>query len=163
MKPHFAIIALFCALFPVSAHAWPGTVLSVGDGDTVTVAPGGDASSPIAVRLYGIDAPEKKQAFGAKAKAYLTEHLPVGQTVEVLPFDMDQYGRSVALVQTDGRTVNAEMVREGYAWVYTRYCKAKMCHQWKKDEKAAREANLGLWQEEEPTPPWVWRKEHSRR
>lgn len=163
MKELFVITAFLCALLPVSAHAWPGTVLSVSDGDTMTVAPGNDRSSPVAVRLYGIDAPEKKQAFGAKAKARLVELLPVGQTVEVLPFDMDHYGRPVALVQVDGRTVNAEMVREGYAWVYTSYCKAKMCRQWKKDEKAARKADLGLWKNKKPTPPWVWRKEHKKR
>ena len=55
----FRVVPLIVALaFPLPAYAWPGTVLDVHDGDTMTVAPMGDVRVPIKLRLYGIDAPE---------------------------------------------------------------------------------------------------------
>ena len=52
------ILLLIVALaFPLPAYAWPGTVLDVHDGDTMTVAPMGDVRTPLKIRLYGIDAP----------------------------------------------------------------------------------------------------------
>ena len=110
------------------------------------------------VRLAEIDAPEKKQPFGSKAKAALSE-LVAGQMITVEQVDKDRYGRLVANLYADGKWVNAEMVRSGDAWVYRQYAKTPELFQL---EEEAREGKRGLWAlpEQERTPPWEWRKAH---
>ena len=71
--------------------------------------------------MYGIDTPERGQAFGTKAKKF-TSDMVFGKVVEIEPVDIDRYGRTVALVAVFKRLVNEELVNAGFAWVYTRYC-----------------------------------------
>lgn len=157
MKKVLAALCLWL-MMPGICLAWPGAVLSVHDGDTLTVAPGGDAGTPVVVRLYGIDAPEEDQPHGDASTAFLRSLLPGGAAVEIIPYDGDRYGRTVALVVHDGHTANDEMVRAGLAWVYPRYCKAKFCKRWTRRQKEARASGLGLWAEPDPLPPWEWRR-----
>lgn len=140
--------------------AWDGTIISVEDGDTVTVAPGGDRETPVSVRLFGIDAPERQQQGGEEAWAWLRNLLPVGQPVYIIPYDVDRYGRVVGLVQAQGRTINGDAVAAGHAWVYADYCKARFCRQWLKAQKEAEAHARGLWREQNPIPPWQWRREN---
>ena len=152
------LLTLLFVLFPALAQAWPGVVLSVQDGDTLTVAPSGDVACPVVIRLYGIDAPEKRQTGGAASTAYLAGLLPVGAPVEIVQMDTDRYGRTVALVIHAGRAVNARMLRAGHAWVYAKYCRAAMCEGWYALQREAAAAKKGLWAEDAPVAPWVWRK-----
>jgi endonuclease YncB( thermonuclease family) len=46
----------------------------------------------------------------------------------------DRYGRTVAFVKVGDTLVNEELIREGLAWVLTRYCDQPICQQWKKLE-----------------------------
>ncbi len=82
----------------------------------------------VRIRLYGIDTPEKLQAFGNRAKQF-TANRVFGKTVIVTPMDTDRYGRTVALIQSpdDTVTLNEALVRNGYAWVYRKYWKADFC------------------------------------
>lgn len=161
----FLIIALYPAvtLCSATAFAWPAKVLSVQDGDTITVAPGGDTKTPITVRLYGVDAPELGQSYGPEAKDWLQQQLPSGQVVEIVPYGTDRYSRAVGLVQVGKRTLNGELVSAGLAWVYYPHCKAKFCPKWKRAQKKARTKKLGLWQDVSPEKPGDWRKKHPRR
>ena len=145
--------------FPLPAYAWPGTVLDVHDGDTMTVAPRGDVRVPIKIRLYGIDAPELEQKGGPQSRDHLLALVQPGQNVEVIPMSVDQYSRTVALIATD-RVLNADMLEAGQAWAYPQYCKAAFCKDWQKLEREAKAARLGLWSRKKPTPPWKWRKRH---
>ena len=154
------IIVLLILCVPITARAWSGTVLSVQDGDSITVAPGGDVSTPVSIRLYGIDAPERDQRGGTEAWRWMQTLLPEGKTIDIISYDTDRYGRVVALIQVRGHTINGDAVAAGHAWVYANYCKARFCRQWQKEEKEARQKRLGLWREEQPTPPWKWRREH---
>lgn len=156
MKKATLFLFLWLA-WPPACPAWPGTVLSVHDGDTLTVAPC-RAETPVVVRLYGIDAPEDDQPGGEVSTAFLRSHLPVGAEIEIIPFDRDRYGRTVALVVNEGRTLNGEIVRAGLAWVYPRYCRAKFCRTWTRNQKEARASGLGLWSAPNPLPPWKWRR-----
>lgn len=131
--------------------------MRVNDGDTVTVAPSGDAATPIVIRLYGIDAPEWNQPGGPEAHAALQALLPVHAQVEIIPADTDRYSRTVALVVHDGHAVNGVMVEKGHAWVYGQYCRAKVCGAWRKAQKKAQSDGLGLWGSDDPMPPWKWR------
>ncbi|MCL2335223.1 MAG: thermonuclease family protein, partial [Endomicrobia bacterium] len=72
--------------------------------------------------------------------------------------DIDQYKRSVGRVFLDGADINRMMVEEGFAWVYPQYCKIPERAEWEKLQKTARADKKGLWRENNPTPPWKWRK-----
>ncbi|HYQ60896.1 MAG TPA: thermonuclease family protein [Desulfatiglandales bacterium] len=41
--------------------------------------------------------------------------------VEVKPVTIDRYGRTVAFVRVGDTLVNEELIRQGLAWVFTRY------------------------------------------
>lgn len=121
----FRVMPLIVALaFPLPVYAWPGTVLDVHDGDTMTVAPMGDVRTPLKIRLYGIDAPELEQKGGPQSRDHLLALVQPGQNVEVIPMSVDQYSRTVALIATD-RVLNADMLEAGQAWAYPQYCKAR--------------------------------------
>ena len=107
----------YLALFVLAislAQAGPitGKVVGVSDGDTITVLT--PAKESVKVRLYGIDAPESKQAFGARAKQELSG-LVFGKAVRVEVVDKDRYGRTVGRVFVGDVDVNLEMVRRGFA------------------------------------------------
>jgi hypothetical protein len=87
-----------------------GKVVSVHDGDTLTVLDAGTTQHK--VRLHGIDAMEKKQAFGNVARDGLADQV-FGKVVGVKAVDSDRYGRQVGKVFIGGRYVNAEMVWQG--------------------------------------------------
>ncbi|MFP5223051.1 MAG: thermonuclease family protein [Acidobacteriota bacterium] len=147
------ILTLVLSAWTAQAWAYTALVEHVHDGDTVTV----DATR---VRLYGIDAPELAQAGGKASRDYLSS-LVEGARVEVIPKDIDAYGRTVAVLRLpDGRDVNALMVAGGQAWVYKHYC--HNCYALELSEAVARFKGLGLWSGKRPVPPWVWRK-HNRR
>lgn len=148
----------FLALLPSFASAWSGLVVGVSDGDTITVMHGRHGER---VRLYGVDCPEKGQPYSAVAKR-ATSALVFGKVAEVTPKDVDRYGRTVALVAVAGVSVNEALVREGYAWVYTHYCREARCAEWLAIEREAREARRGLWAGKNPVPPWEWRKGRGR-
>ena len=77
-------------------------------------------------RLWGIDAPETKQACadgwpaGVEATKYIRE-LIAGREVVCEPRTTDRYGRTVALCRADGVDIGAAMVSAGMAWAFVRY------------------------------------------
>ena len=141
-------------LWPSFVFAWSGKVVSVTDGDTIKVI---HASKPVIILLYGIDTPEKKQAFGQKAKQF-TADMVAGRVVEVEEVTVDRYGRTVGIVRKGTECLNEELVTAGFAWVYTRYCDKSICEGWQQLEHAARADRRGLWQDKNPIPPWEWRR-----
>jgi endonuclease YncB( thermonuclease family) len=152
MKRLFLLLA-FC-LLPSLSLAWSGRIVGVTDGDTLTVLRG---QKQVKVRLYGIDAPERRQAWGDRARQALGE-LAHGQAVEVQEMDVDRYGRTVAQLEVQGQDVGTEMVRRGLAWVYERYCTIPDCGAMRRAQAEAQAARTGLWADPSPTPPWDWRR-----
>ena len=156
MKKIFLLIFIMLVLptlsFSLTIH---GKVVSVADGDTITILDEGKQQTKI--RLYGIDTPEKAQAFGKKAKKF-TASLTAGKQAKVEVYDTDRYGRSVGVVFVNGTNVNEEIIKNGYAWQYQKYCKASFCDDWLKLEEHARSFAFGLWADSNPQPPWDWRK-----
>ena len=145
-----------------------GKVVKVSDGDTVQVMTG--EGTKLKVRLYGIDAPETPkvnrrtgkvnkpgQPYGEEAERALAQKI-VGKTVRLEIMDIDQYKRMVSRIILDGRDVNREMVREGWAWAYKQYLQSPHASEYIGAEKQARLAKLGLWQQGNPQPPWEFRK-----
>jgi endonuclease YncB( thermonuclease family) len=145
------LLLLFSAL---PAHGWSRRVCSVADGDTISVLHEGRA---VRIRLYGIDCPEKHQAFGQKAKTF-TSQLSFGKVVEVDPVTRDRYGRIVAWVHVGDRCLNEEILRAGYAWHFKRFSRDRRLAEL---ELQARAARAGLWGNPAPVAPWEYRKARS--
>jgi endonuclease YncB( thermonuclease family) len=146
--------------FPLSSkktakkiRTWSGMVVGVSDGDTITVLHEGKGEK---IRLYGIDAPEKGQAFSKRAKQF-TSQMVYGKTVEVETKETDRYGRSVVLISVDGQSLNEALIKNGFAWVYRKYCKETFCEDWLDLEIVARYGKIGLWGDPNPIPPWEFR------
>ena len=149
------LVAILLICWPLTAHAWPGKVVSVTDGDTIKVF--NAEKGQVKIRLYGIDTPEKAQPYGKSAGKYLAS-LIAGAVVEVESVTKDRYGRTVGIVWNGETNINQDMVRSGYAWVYQRYCDKPFCEDWLALEDEAKTDKLGLWQEPDPVPPWEWRR-----
>jgi endonuclease YncB( thermonuclease family) len=128
-----------------------GRVVSVADGDTITVLDA--AKTQYKVRLDAIDAPELGQPFGQASKKALSE-MVFGQDVVVIRKTTDRYGRTVGHVLIDGRDVNLAMLEAGMAWHYKEYDKNKRLAA---AEIAAKEAKIGLWRDGGAVAPWDWR------
>ena len=135
-----------------------GKVIKVTDGDSLTVLT--SEGKFTTVRLYGVDCPEFRQEGGPEAADFASD-LAFLKEVRLTVLNVDQYGRSVALVHLpDGRTLNQELVEAGHAWVYTNYCKESFCGAWKALEQKAKAQKKGLWSRSNPQAPWNWRKEN---
>ncbi len=127
-------------------------MVSVHDGDTLTVL---IEQRQMKVRLTEIDAPELGQPFGTRSKQSLSE-LCFGKTAALDVRGRDRYKRALARVTCAGTDANAEQVRRGYAWIYTRYTRADS--PLFAIEGEARAAHRGLWADATPVPPWSWRR-----
>jgi endonuclease YncB( thermonuclease family) len=137
-----------------AAHAdFTGKVVAVADGDTITVM---RDLVPVKLRLLEIDAPEKKQAFGARSKQSLSD-LCFNKTATLIEKGRDRYGRTLARVSCEGVDANAEQVRRGMAWVYDRYVTDRALYA---VQTEARDAGRGLWADPDAVPPWQWRRGH---
>lgn len=113
----------------------------------------------VKIRLARIDCPEKSQPFGKAAEKF-TSDLVFGKTVTVQPTATDRYGRTVANVTVEGKSLNVELVRAGLAWWYRAYDKNDA--ELERLEAEARAGKKGLWQDANPTPPWDWRKDRKK-
>jgi endonuclease YncB( thermonuclease family) len=117
------------------------------------------AKQQLRVRIAWIDAPEKSQAFGSRAKQAMSELL-FGKDVELEPYTIDRYGRLVAVVYVDGVDAGLELLKQGMAWVYDRYvseASPEIRASYRAAQAAAQSGKLGLWQDPEPVPPWLYR------
>jgi endonuclease YncB( thermonuclease family) len=136
------------------AETLTGKVVGVHDGDTLTLLVAGN--QPVKVRLAGIDAPELDQAYGQQAKQALSA-LAFGQEVKVDGSGPDKYGRTLGTVWVGTVNVNAELVKQGAAWVYRKYPHDP---QLLVLEVQAQTTKQGLWalQADQRCPPWDWRR-----
>lgn len=141
-------------VLPAYFWAWSGKVVGIADGDTITVL---RDKVQVRIRLYGIDTPERGQAFGKRAKQF-TSGIVFGENVRVESITEDRYGRTVGIVFLDGLILNEELIAVGLAWVYTRYCDRPICQNWKRLEFEVREAKMGLWSDPHAIPPWEFRR-----
>jgi micrococcal nuclease len=143
---------------PAIAQTITGSIVSVGDGDTIRVK---TTDKTLTIRLACVDAPEMAQApYGQTASTRLKQLLPIGQAVSLKIADTDRYGRSVAKVYTGSTSVNLALVQEGQAIVYRQYLKGcpELRDRLLSAEAQAKQQRLGLWATENPVMPWDFRK-----
>ena len=156
LYPYFAALLLLSPVLP--ADTLTGTVVKVVDGDTVYILAASKARHKI--RLAGIDAPERRQAFGTKSKEYLRD-LVAGEVIDVEWHKRDRYKRIVGKIIHAGSDVNLAMVRGGYAWFYRKYAREQSPADqvlYEAAENNARATRAGLWHDPNPVPPWKWRR-----
>lgn len=141
-----------------------GRVVGVSDGDTVKVL---DAAHQLhTVRLMGIDAPEKVQPYGQRAKQSLSE-MVFQRQVTVAWEKKDKYGRTIGKISaSDGADICLEQINRGMAWHYKQYKSEQPIEEqesYSRAEIEARKNKVGLWQDLEPVPPWEWRRTQNAR
>jgi endonuclease YncB( thermonuclease family) len=145
-----------------------GKVVGVSDGDTITVLDAARATHR--VRLNGIDAPEKGQPFGMRAKERLAS-LAFGQPVTVIWNKRDRYGRIVGEVRiacsvpgcTYPTDAGLALIEAGLAWHFKRYQNEQSPEdrmRYARAEDSARLQRLRLWRDAQPVAPWDYRRQH---
>jgi micrococcal nuclease len=155
-RPFTALLFSLLILPLAHAETFTGKVVKVLDGDTVDVLVD---RTPRRVRLAGIDAPEKAQPFGSRAKQQLAA-LVGGQVVEVQADKTDRYGRTVGKVLVEGRDANLAMIEAGLAWWYRKYASEQPAADrasYEAAEDQARADRRGLWTDPAPVPPSEFR------
>ena len=142
-------------------------VVGVADGDTLTCLTADKKQERISLR--GIDAPERKQPFGARSKQSLSD-LTFGKTATVHWNSRDRWGRVIGTVWVEpadcvgcGPTLDAgrAQLASGMAWWFKRYAKQQPLEErlsYEFEENEARARSVGLWSEPQAIPPWDWRK-----
>ncbi len=133
------------------AEELKGQVVAIADGDTFTLLVD---KLQHKIRLAEIDAPERAQPWGQRAKQALAEKI-FQQNVLVQITGRDRYGRVLGRVFLAQRDVNRELVDDGHAWAYRQYLADQ---NFLVGENRAREQQLGLWAATNPVAPWDWRR-----
>ena len=119
------------------------TILSIGDGDTITVV---ERNKRIKVRLACIDAPENSQTpYGYTSKKTLQGLLPIGSQITLKTKTTDRYGRSVAEVLKGSTNINQYLVGTGNAFVYWQYISGCDRQTYSRLENDARLKGVGVW------------------
>ena len=133
-------------------NLYTAKVIRIVDGDTIEVL---FHELPVMIRLAHIDTPEKKQAFGKRAKQALSD-LCFGQEIQFEFDKKDRNGRYICVIyDANGKNLNQEMIKLGMAWHFKKYSEDNT---YAELEKEARESKIGLWQDPNPIAPWNWRK-----
>ena len=144
----------------INAHAelLAGRVVKVADGDTITILDSSNTQHKI--RLSGIDAPERKQAFGDRSRQALADAV-AGRDVVIDWNKRDRYKRIVGKVLVSGQDINLQQVRNGMAWHYKKYeneqdveDRSRYAH----EEFEAQRDKVGLWRDKDPVAPWDYRQ-----
>lgn len=156
-----AILGLLMAALWLAGSATAATVsgkvVGITDGDTITIL---KDQTPVKVRLYGIDCPEKKQPYGTKAKQYTSDKC-FGKVVTVKEHGKDRNKRTIGeVILPDNRSLNQLLVKDGMAWWFREYAPKDTTLEVLENE--ARKAKRGLWQDNAPVPPWEFRKQKKK-
>lgn len=153
------VLSLFFALSFLSTASTAQTyaLRYVYDGDTVKLR---DADGEFKLRIKDIDAPERNQAYGKKARRAVMKLCKSKDTlVTVKLFGMDKYQRYLGRMQCNNIDVSLYLAEQGLAWFDPKYSSDLEILQ---AQKIAQQNKVGLWQEPNPVPPWVWRRLHSK-
>ncbi len=151
----FAFGVLCILLCSASLASQPYTVVNVFDGDTVELSNGNEKFK---LRLTNIDAPERNQPYGKKARSALKKLCKGNKiTVTAQLTGIDKYNRNLGHLYCNEIDASLYMVEKGLAWHNAKYSSEPSTQQ---AENIARQHRVGLWRNKKPTPPWVWRQKH---
>src|SRR5690606_10115030 len=132
------LLILFFACHQVN-ETLSGKVIGISDGDTIKILHNGKV---VKIRLFGVDSPEKSQPYGKKAKDF-TSQLTFEKNVSIIIHGKDRYDRVIGeVILPDGRNLNEELLKNGFAWHFTRYSNSR---RFQRLEEKARKEKVGLW------------------
>lgn len=158
----WVLVALFLAFTTAFAKTevapFRGRVTHVADGDSIVVRVSGGRT--VKVRIAAIDAPEQGQAYSTQARQSLRS-LTLGAELQLVPRDVDRYGRVVARVLVGGKDIGLEQIRRGLAWHYAQFASQQEREErsaYARAERVARSARAGLWKDATPVAPWRYRR-----
>jgi micrococcal nuclease len=138
----------------VAGDTVSGKVISVIDGNTLEVVT--ETNESYRVVLQGIDCPEIGQAFGEEARLHL-EGIMLTKEITVELQGKDRWGNYIAIVFVDDLDPRIDLLNRGLAWTAEKGTTAGL----KDLEERARKNYLGLWEQENPTPPWIYRRQQT--
>jgi micrococcal nuclease len=151
----FAIYSL-SILKASGADIVSATVTAVWDGNTIEVLTENKERHTLV--LAGIDSPELTQEYGDKAKSYL-EKMLLEKSVTVDLQGKDRKGNYMAIVLLKKGDIDprVELLKEGLAWTSEKNPLPELeLHRTKAQEKGR-----GLWKDENPIPPWIYRRQQT--
>jgi micrococcal nuclease len=154
MKQVFLCFLLCATAVPVLSQVIDGVVVEVIDGNTIRIR---DSQSQLyEVVFAGVDAPELTQPFGGEAKAFLS-NLLLKQKVTADIQGKDRKGNYIAIVLLKKTDPRLELLKEGLLWTSEKDPIPLL----EKHRVEAKEKSKGLWKEDNPTPPWIHRRQQS--
>ena len=155
MKTLSAVIIFSLAGLISLANTVRGKVVSVVDGNTLEIV--SEDNETYKVVLAGIDSPELRQEFGEAAREFLEKFI-LDKAIQVELQGKDRWGNYVGVVYINkGTDLRKALLTNGLAWVTEK----ETDEEFKKLEQKAREQGTGLWKEESPTPPWIYRRQQT--
>lgn len=154
------LLLMLCLLIPVQSYGESVFITDIIDGDSLRGRLQGQRVKT-ELRLWGIDSPEWNQPFGKEARNYL-KVLVLRKELQVIDKGRDRYNRLLVILYDESaspeRSINEELVANGFSWVYKRFCNEWFCDNWLKAQELARKKKSGLWVSSKPVPPWQSRR-----
>ena len=154
MKSKIMLLVFWTASFSCfSQEELKGKVTKVIDGNTIEITfSNGELYK---VLLHGIDCPELGQNFAENAKTFV-EKLLLNKNVTVVVRGKDRQGNRMGDISVEGvPDPKRELIRTGLAWTTEQNDELESL------KEHARVQGLGLWSDENPTPPWIYRRQQS--
>jgi micrococcal nuclease len=161
---------------PAAANSTIGSmnclVTDIINGDNITVNAEG---TQIKVQLYGVYAPVMTQinythnwlrkigqpfareSFIALANKILHQQVNL-EIMQIVSSPHSPYLRAIATVRLAGRNINLEMVAEGMGWASRTFPGQPYAAEYVHAQEHARAGKLGLWTQNNPVPPWEFKK-----
>ncbi|MFN5168218.1 MAG: thermonuclease family protein [Cyclobacteriaceae bacterium] len=132
-----------------------GKVVNVIDGNTIEIV-SGDLGK-FKIYFQGIDAPELGQEYGDKAKKAM-EKIILNKSVVVQITGKDRLGHRIGVILIEGNVdPRVEMLKEGLAWTAEKNAVPEL----ESLKELARAKNRGLWRQDDPVPPWIFRRQQT--
>jgi len=147
------LLMLVAAAAP--AHTMQGKVTRVIDGNTLEFT--STEGETYTIVLSGIDCPELTQAFGDEARICL-QKLALNKNATVNVKGKDRTGNSIAEVLVDGKKdPRIQLLKDGLAWIQ----EGESASELESYKIASQSKKKGLWKDQNPTPPWTYRRQQS--
>lgn len=150
-----SVCCLFSCSLMAAEETLHGTVTEVVDGNTILIRT--HEGEEYKVYLHGIDSPEPGQEYAEQSKKLL-ERLLLKKKVSIAMNGKDRLGNRLGIIQVDGAPdPRHELVKAGLAWPAEKNTNTEL----ESMKETAKASSLGLWQQENPTPPWVYRRQQT--
>ncbi len=157
MKAWFGFFFLMVFTFSTAnaEEILKGKVVNVIDGNTFEMI--ADDNETYKIMLFGVDSPELEQEYGDKAKKLL-EKLLLNKNITARIQGKDRKGTRLGITEVNGADdARIELLEAGLAWTAER----NPIQDLESIREKAKEKGKGLWKENEPTPPWIFRRQQS--